>query len=92
MDVLNASISRATASAGSSSRKGQVWKPEDTITIPYVAGVVEEIKRIRNGFDIRVAFRTAKAICSELTRVNDPLPLEKQFMVVCWVPCSCGQA
>ena len=85
-------ISRRTAPTRNSSWREQYWKPKFTITITYVAGISGEIRRICNDFDTRVAFRTAKTICSELTRVRDPLPLEKQSMVVYWVPCSCGQA
>ena len=29
-------------------------------------------------------------MCSELTSVKDPPPLEKRSVVVNWVPCSCG--
>ena len=58
----------------------------------HVAGVSDEISRTCNNFDIRVSFRTAKTIRSELTRVKDPLPLVKQSKVVYWVPCSCEQA
>ena len=85
-------ISRVTAPAKSSNGKGQDWEPKTTITVPYVAGVSEEIRRVCNTFDIRVAFRTVRTIRSELTRVKDPLPLEKQSMVVYRVPCACGQA
>ena len=90
--VLNANgypkrfISRATASGKSSNGKGQDWKPKITITIPYVVGVSEEIRRICNISNIRVAFRTVRTIRSKLARVKDPLPLEKQSMVVYCVP------
>ena len=96
--VLNANrypehfISRATAPAKSSNRTEPDWEPKITITVPYVAGVSEEIRRISNTFDIRVAFRTVRTIRSELTRVKEPLLLEKQSMVVCHVLCACGQA
>ena len=85
-------ISRATAPAKSSNGKGRDWEPKVTITVHYVAGVSEEIKRICNTFNVRVAFRTVKNIPTELTRVKDPLPLEKQSKVVYRVPCACGQS
>ena len=97
-EVLNANgypkrfISSATAPARNSSQREQDWEPKVTITIPYVAVVSEEIRRICNDFDIRVALRTAKTIRSELTRLKDPLPLEKQSTVEYWVHCSSGQA
>ena len=96
--VLNANrypkdfIKRATAHAKSSNGKEQDWDRKTTISIPYVSCVSEEIRRICNTFNIRVAFRTVKTIHSELTRVKDPLLLEKQSIVVYRVPCACGQA
>ena len=90
--VLNANrypkcfIRRATALARNSSRREQDREPKVTITISYVVGVSEEISRICNDFNIRVPFRTAKTIRSELTRVKDSLPLEKQSMVVYLIP------
>ena len=96
--VLNANwypkhfISRATALAKSSNGKGQDWEPKTTITVPYVAGVSEEIRKICNTFDIRAAFRTVRTTRSKLTRIKDPLLLEKQPMVVYHAPCACGQA
>ena len=81
--VLNANgypkgfFSRAIALANSSNGKQQDWEPKVTITVRYVASLSEEIRRICNSFDIRMAFRTVRTICSELTRVKDPIPLEK---------------
>ena len=85
-------LSIARAPARNSSGKEQDWEPKVTINISDVMGTSEKIKRICNDFDIRIAFKTAKTISSELTMVKDPLALEKQSMVVYWVPCSCGQA
>ena len=96
--VLNANgypkrcISRAIASEKSSNGKEQDWEPKITITVRYVAGISEKIRRICNTLDVSVAFKTVRTICSELTRVKYPLPLEKQSMMVCPVPCACGQA
>ena len=60
-----------------------------TITIPYIAGVSEEIRRVCCDYDVRVAFKTGKTLRTKLTKVKDPLPLEKQAMVVYRIPCSC---
>ena len=61
------------------------------ITIPCIAGVSEEIRRVCWNYDVRVAFKTGRTLRSKLTRVKDPLPLEKQAMVVYRIPCSCGK-
>ena len=81
--VLNANgypkrfINSATAPTKKSIQEEQDWVPRSTITIPYVAGASEEIKRICRSFDVRVAFRMAGTIHSELMKVKDPLPLKK---------------
>ena len=65
--------------------------PWTTVIIPYIAGVSEEIRRVCLDYDVRVAFKTGRTMCSKLTRVNDPLRLEKQAMVVYRIPCSWGK-
>ena len=82
--LLNAKgfISSATAPVKGNTQREQVWTPRATITIPYVAGVSEEIRRIGRSCGIRVAFKTTRTICSELTKVKDPLPVEKQSMLM----------
>ena len=62
--------------------------PRATIVIPYVAGVSEEIRRVCNRY-VRTASRAGKTLRSLLTRVKDPLPVEKQSKVVYKIPCSC---
>ena len=64
-----------------------------SITIPYIAGVSEEVhvRRVCWDYDVRVAFKTGRTLRSKLTRVKDPLPLEKQAMVVYRIPCSYGK-
>ena len=49
------------------------------------------IRKIWGSFDVKsIAFRTAGTTRSELTKGKDPLPLEKQSIVVYRVPCSWG--
>ena len=47
---------------------------QSMITNPYIAGVSEELRRVCGDYDVRVAFKTGKALRSKLTRVKDPLP------------------
>ena len=73
-------------------REGETeWAPRATITIPYIAGVSKEVRRVCWDYDARVAFKTGRTLLSKLTRAKDPLPLEKQAMVVYRIPCSCGK-
>ena len=62
--------------------------PRTTTTIPYIAGVSKEIRRVCRDYDVRVAFKTDSTLCSKFTREKDPLPVEKQAMVVYRIPCS----
>ena len=59
------------------------------MTIPYVAGVSEEIRRVCKDYDVRVVFTSGKTLHSLLTK--DPLPVNKQSMVVYQILCSCGK-
>ena len=54
--------------------------------IPYVVGVSEDIKHICRKFNIRVVFKSGKTVRSMLTKVNDTLPIGKQFNVVYHIP------
>ena len=59
--------------------------------LPYVAGISERIRRVCRSYNIRVVFRSGPTLQSMLTKVKDPLPVEKQANVVYEVPCSCGK-
>ena len=83
-------ISNATIRREGNTQDEWEWTPKATITIPYIAGVSEDIRRVCKSFDVRLAFKTARTICSKITEVKDPLPMEKQSMVVYQLPCSCG--
>ena len=51
----------------------------------------EDIRRICRGHNIRVAFRSSRALQAMLSRVKDNVPTEKQSGVVYKFPCSCGK-
>ena len=75
-------ISNATIRREGNTQDVQEWTPRATITIPYVAGVSVEIRRVCGSLDVKIAYKTARTIRSEITRVKDPLPMETQSMVV----------
>ena len=60
--------------------------------LPYVAGVSERIRKAYRSYNIRVVFRSGPNFRSMLTKVKDPLSIEKQANVVYEVPCSCGRS
>ena len=63
-----------------------------TITLPYVRGTSEAIKRILSPVNIRVCFRPCVTLKSLLVHPKDTLPLEKKANVVYCLPCqSCSE-
>ena len=67
-------------------------QPVGTVSISYISGVSEDIRRICRCFNIRVAFRSGTSLQSMLSKVKDPLPIELQSGVVYRIPCSCGKS
>ena len=59
--------------------------------LPYVAGVSERIRKACQDFNIRAVFKSGPTLRSLLTKVKDPLPIDKQSNVVYEVPCTCGK-
>ena len=41
---------------------------------------------------MKVMFKAGQSLRSVLTKVKDPLPMEKKAKVVYWIPCSCGKS
>ena len=83
---INGYLRRFVSSATAPTRKhgeGETDRvPRTTVTILYIVGVSEEIRRVCWDYDLKVAFKTGRTLHSKLTRVKDTLPLEKQAMVV----------
>ena len=67
--------------------------------LPHIVGVGERIRKaFRNYmYNIRLVYtytctcRSGLTIRSMLTKVKDPLPVEKQANIVYEVPCTCGK-
>ena len=62
------------------------------VMLPYTEGVSEDVKRVCRKFGMKVVFRSGQSLRSMLTKVKDPLMIEKQAKVAYRVPCSCGEA
>ena len=59
--------------------------------LPYVAGIKERIRKACNSYNIRVVFRSCPTFWSMLSKVKDPLPVQKQVNIVYKVPFLCGK-
>ena len=48
------------------------------MVLPYTTGVSEDIRRVCGKYGIKVIFKAGRSLCSVLTKVKDPLPMEKE--------------
>lgn len=62
------------------------------VMLPYTAGDSEDIRRVCRRYGMQVIFRSGQSLHSVLSKVKDPLPVEKQSKVVYRIPCRCGKA
>ncbi len=62
--------------------------PRATVTIPYVRGTSEAIKRVLNPLDIRTQFRPVITLRNLLVHVKDPVPMEMKTGVVYQIGCQ----
>ena len=60
-------------------------------TSPTYLALVSGIGGCGKDFNIRAMLKSGPTLCSLLTRVKDPLPMEKQANVVYEVLCTCGK-
>ena len=68
---------------------GPEHQPVTTVTLPYVQGVTEAIRRLLLGLDIRVRFYPHSTLRLSLVRPKDPVPPDNRKGVVYRVPCMC---
>ncbi len=52
------------------------------LTIPYIAGLSESIRRVCRDFDIKTAFKMGKTLRSHLTKVKDTIPITTEPSIV----------
>ena len=58
-----------------------------TVTLPYVRGLAETIKRILGKLEVRVRFRPNQTLRQLLVKPKDPIPLDQRNGVVYRIPC-----
>ena len=64
-------------------------RPQRTsLTLPYISGLSETIRRILGPLDIRVAFRPHSTLRRQLVHPKDPVPMDQRTGVVYQIPCS----
>jgi len=64
-------------------------RPRTSLTLPYISGLSETIRRILGPLDIRVAFRPHSTLRRQLVHPKDPVPMDQCTGVVVYqIPCS----
>ena len=67
--------------------------PDAYVTIPYIKGTSEAIKRVLNPLGIRTSFRPINTLRQILVHPKDPVPKQERAGVVYRIPCNnCPQA
>ena len=63
-------------------------RPRTTLTLPYIAGLSEAVRRILAPLEIKVVFRPQSTLRSLLVHPKDPVPMDQRKGVVHGVPCD----
>ena len=62
--------------------------PRTSLTLPYIRGLSETIRRILGPLDIQVAFRPHSTLKRQLVHPKDPVPMDQRTGAVYQIPCS----
>ena len=62
--------------------------PRIGLTLPYISGLSETIRRILRPLDIRLAFRPHSTLRGQLVHLKDPVLMDQCTGVVYQIPCS----
>ena len=63
-------------------------KPIASVTLPYVQGMSEHLRRVLSNLDIRVTFRPHFTLRQLLVKPKDPVPPDRRKGVVYKVSCK----
>ena len=58
-----------------------------TLTLPYIRGLAEAIRRILDPLGVKVVFRPLRTLRQMLVRPKDPVPVDERKGVVYSIPC-----
>ena len=50
--------------------------PRTSLTLPYISGLSETVRRILRPLDIKVVFHPLHTLCHQLVRPKDPVPMD----------------
>ena len=59
-----------------------------SLTLPYISGLAETVRRILRPLDIKVVFCPLHTLRHQLVRPKDPVPMDQRTGVVYQIPCS----
>ena len=65
----------------------EIERPKTTLTLPYIRGLSEAIRRILTSLGVKVVFRPLRTLHQMLVRPKDPVPIEERKGVVYSIPC-----
>ena len=77
--------SRRTPSPAEGKRKGRS-EPKTTLTLPYIRGLSEAIRRVLPPLGVKVVFRPLWTLHQMLVRLKEPVPVKEHKGVVCTIP------
>ena len=63
----------------------------DTICLPYIQGLSEDVERAVRDLNIRAVFKTTLTLRRYLTKVKTPTDPNNTKGVVYMIPCECGR-
>ena len=62
--------------------------PRSIVTLPYIKGLSETVRRILAPLDIKVVFHPLNTLCSLLVHPKDPVSMDQHKGVVYQIPCG----
>ena len=62
-------------------------KPKSTLTLPYICGLSEAIRRVLSHLEVKVVFCPVRTLRQLLVHAKDPVPAEERKGVVYLIPC-----
>ena len=65
----------------------KIERPKTTLTLPYIRGLSEAIRRVLTPLGVKVVFRPLRTLRQMLVRPKDPVPIEERKGVVYSIPC-----
>ncbi len=89
--VINATIRAGSKELPSKDHTNTEQEEGLILTIPYIAGLNENIQKVCRDFDIKTALKSGKTLRSHLTEVKDTITITTESSIVYSVPCNCGK-